>query len=151
MPTHPHTYNRETRNHSAGSQVRYWSICAYGSIANPPLLPVNAACVFDERVPTNRAGYYTIVVSRPQDRPRNAIDKCGVAWMDWGTAGDGQGRTRLDDIVIREQLDSPSYAQGIDKITTPDTERQVMGAHYPTTAYMTKSQFQKRSCSNSNR
>jgi hypothetical protein len=151
MPTHPDTYDRETKNDSAGTQVRFWSICAYGSIASPPLLPVNSACVFDERVPTNAAGYYTIVVSLPQDRPRNATDKCGVAWMNWGTAGDGEGRRTLDILVIREQLDSRSYAQGIDKITTPDTERRVMGAHYPTGTYMTKSQFQKRSCSNNNR
>jgi hypothetical protein len=151
MPTHPHTYDRATKNDAAGAQVRFWSICNYGSYANPPLLPANSACLFDERVPTNRAGYYTLVVSRPQDRPRNATDKCGVAWMDWGTAGDGQGRSTLDLLTIREQLDSPTYAQGIDKITTPETERQVMGAHYPTGAYMTKSQFQKRSCSNGNR
>lgn len=146
MPTHPDTYNREKINGSAGNQVRFWSICAYGSYANPPLLPVNSACLFDERVPTNAAGYYTIVVSLPQDRPRNATDRCGVAWMNWGTAGDGQGRETLDYLVIREQLDSPSYPQGIDKITTPDTEKQVIGAHYPTDTYMTKARFQQRGC-----
>jgi hypothetical protein len=150
MPTHPHTYNRETKNDSAGTQMRFWSLCNYGSYANPPLLPANSACVFDERVPTKQAGYYTIVVSLSEDRPRNATPQCGVAWMDWGTAGDGQGRSTLDLLAIREQLDSPTYAQGIDKITTPDTEQQVMGAHYPKGTYMTKSQFQKRSCSNSN-
>jgi hypothetical protein len=146
MPTHPHTYDRETRNDSAGTQVRFWSLCNYGSYANPPLLPANSACLFDERVPTNQAGYYTIVVSLPQDRPKNATDKCGVAWMDWGTAGDGQGRPTLDLLAIRELLDSPSYAQGMDEVTTPDTEQRVMGAHYPTSTYMTKAQFQRRGC-----
>ncbi len=84
MPKHPHTYNRNRVNDSSGTQTRFWSICNYGSIANPPLIPANSACLFDERVPTDRAGYYTIVVSMPKDRPRNATDKCGVAWMDWG-------------------------------------------------------------------
>ena len=146
MPTHPHTYDRETKNRSAGTQARFWSLCNYGSYANPPLLPANSACLFDERVPTNAAGDYTMVVSLPQDRPKNATDKCGVAWMNWGTAGDGQGRATLDNLVIREQLDSTSYAQGIDKITTPDTEQRVMGAHYPKGTYMTKTQFQQRGC-----
>jgi hypothetical protein len=146
MPTHPDTYNRQKINDSADKQVRFWSMCAYGSYANPPLLPVNSACLFDERVPTTAAGYYTIVVSLPQDRPRNATDQCGVAWMNWGTAGDGQGRKTLDYLVIREQLDAPSYAQGIDTITTPNTEQRVMGAHYPMDKYMTKAQFQQRGC-----
>jgi hypothetical protein len=150
MPRHPHTYNRNKINDSSGTQTRFWSVCNYGSIANPPLIPANSTCLFDERVPTDRAGYYTIVVSMPKDRPRNATDRCGVAWMDWGPAGDGQGRKTLTTLMIREQLDSPAYSQGIDKIATPGTERAVMGAHYPVSTYMTKGQFEKRSCSKSN-
>ena len=146
MPTHPHTYDREKVNDSAGKQVRFWSLCNYGSYANPPLLPANSACLFDEEVPTSRAGDYTIVVSLPQDRPKNATAKCGVAWMNWGTAGDGQGRQTLDLLAIREQIDARSYTQGLDKVTTPDTEKQVLGAHYPNGKYMTKAQFQKQGC-----
>ena len=145
MPTHPHTYDRESVNDGAGTQVRFWSICNYGSIARPATR-ANSACLFDERVPTDRAGYYTIVVSLPKDRPRNATDRCGVAWMNWGNAGDGQGRATLDLLFIREQLDSPSFTHGIDKVTTPDTEQHVMEAYYPKGTYMTKAQFQKRGC-----
>jgi hypothetical protein len=42
------------------------------------------------------------------------------------------------------------YSQGFDKIATPGTERAVMGAHFPVSTYMTKGQFEKRSCSKSN-
>ena len=146
MPTHPNTYDRDTKNDYAGKQLRYWSLSNSGSFANPPLLPANSTSLFDEGVPTNKAGYYTIVVSLPQDRPKNATDKCGVAWMNWGTAGDGQGRKTLDVLTIREEIDSPTFAQGIDKVTTPDTERQVMGAYYPNGTYTTKAQFQKQGC-----
>ena len=120
----------------------------YATTARSPgrQLPANSACLFDEEVSTDRAGYYTIVVSLPQDRPRNATEKCGVAWMDWGTAGDGQGRATLDLLFIREQLDSPSFTPGIDKVKTPDAEQQVLGAYYPKGTYMTKAQFQKRGC-----
>jgi hypothetical protein len=56
----------------------------YGAIANPPLLPVNGPCPFDEEIPPDRSGFYTIVVSLPEDRPATATVQCGVAWMDWG-------------------------------------------------------------------
>ncbi len=52
-------------------------------------------CLADEEVPIDARRDYTIVVSLPQDRPKNATAKCGVAWMDWArraTAPPGRGR-----------------------------------------------------------
>ena len=131
MPTHPTTYRGDKVNNSAGTQVRYWSLCNYGSIANPPLIPANSACLFDQEVPTNSNDEYTIVISLPQDRPKNAKASCGVAWMDWGTAGDGQGRATLDALVMRQQLASPAFEQSIEHVTTPETEKTVMGRLLP--------------------
>jgi hypothetical protein len=146
MPTHPTTYLRTALNNSAGTQVRYMSLCNYGSIANPPLLPANSACLFDQQIPTNTSGEYTIVVSLPQDRPKNARPGCGVAWMNWGTAGDGQGRPTLDLLVMRQQLASTTFEQSIEHVTTPETEKAVMGAYYPTSTYETKQQFEGGKC-----
>lgn len=146
MPTHPATYTASGMNNSAGKQVRYWSLCNYGSIANPPLLPANSACLFDEEVPTNADGEYTIVVSLPGDRPKNARPHWGVAWMDWGTAGDGQGRASLDLLVMRNQLSSPTFEQSIEKVTTPGTEKEVMGAYYPNGTYMSQQEFEAGRC-----
>ena len=70
--------------------------------------------------------------------------------MNWGTGGDGQGRKTLDNLIIRNQLSSPTFAHAIQKVITPGTERQVMGAYLPATKYMTKAQFEQRGCSNSN-
>jgi hypothetical protein len=143
MPTHPTTYDGDATDDSAGTQVRYWSLCAYGSIANPPLLPANSACLFDQQVPTNADGEYTIVASLPQDRPADARPECGVAWLDWwGTAGDGQGRSSLDLLIMRNQLSSPTFEQSIEKVTVPGTEKEVMGAYYPTSSYETTQQFE---------
>ncbi len=142
MPTHPTTYEGDRVNDSAGTQVRYWSMCAYGSIANPPLLPANSSCLFDQQVPTDAAGEYTIVVSLPQDRPSNARPECGVAWMNWGTAGDGQGRASLDLLVMRNQLSAPTFEQSVEKVTTPGTEKAVMGAYYPAGKYETAGEFE---------
>lgn len=146
LPTHATTFMRNPQNDYAGKQVRYWSLCNYGAIANPPLLPVNSDCLFDEEVPTDADGFYNIVVSLPEDRPANATEQCGVAWMDWGTAGDGLDRPRLINLLIRNQLSDPSFAEGADKVTTPDTEKRVMGDYLPDGSYMTKDQFEAQGC-----
>jgi hypothetical protein len=150
MPSHPTTYKKDKVNNSAGTQVRYMSVCAYGSIANPPLLPADSACLFDQEIPTNTNDEYTIVVSLPQDRPKNAKASCGVAWLNWGTAGDGQGRPSLDLLVLRQQLASPTFEQSIEHVTTPETEKEVMGAYYPNGKYMTTQEFEGGKCWSAN-
>jgi hypothetical protein len=157
MPTHPTTYKNDKVNNLAGTQVRYWSICTTGAVANPPILPTDSACVFDQEVPTNTAGEYTVVVSLPEDRPKNAKPACGVAWLDWGTAGDAltgayeaNRRSTLDLLVMRNQLSSPTFEQSISKVTTPGTEEAVMGAYYPHGTYITKQEFEARKCWSAN-
>jgi hypothetical protein len=154
MPTHPTTFNGDPANNSAGKQVRYWSICNYGTIiAKPAVGAVNTECLFDEEIPVDRNGFYTIVVSLPEDRPANARQRCGVAWMDWTRKGDGiylgsdnAGHDRLITLMIRNQFSDPSFAQGVDKVTTPDTEKQVMGDYYPTNSYTSRNVFEHRGC-----
>jgi hypothetical protein len=148
LPTHPRTFDRNPHNDSEGKQVRYWSLCNYGALANPPLIPANTDCLFDEEIPTDRQGFYDIVVSLPEDRPSTAIQRCGVAWMDWSTAGDGVpgGHPRLISLTIRNQLSDPAFAQGADKVLIPGTEKQVMGDYLPEGTYMTKAQFKSRGC-----
>lgn len=145
---HPDTFAGHSRNDYARKQVRHWSLCNYGAIANPPLIPANTDCLFDQEVPTDSHGYYTIVVSLPQDRPRNAIARCGVAWMNWTTKGDDVpgGHNRLISLTMRNQLASPSFSHAIDKISAPGTERKVMGDYYPNGTYTTKQHFEKHGC-----
>jgi len=150
MPTHPNTFLLNPVNNSAGKQLRYWSLCNYASISKSTLLEAGSACLFDEEVPTNAEGNYTIVVSLPEDRPKNANPLCGVAWMNWGTVGDREGRPDLDLLTIRNQLSNPSFAQSIEKVTVPGTEEEVMGAYYPHGSYMTKQEFEARKCGSAN-
>jgi len=146
MPTHPETYLRNPHNEYGGKEVRYWSLCNYGSIVIDNPLPVNSDCVFDEQVPTDEDGYYTIVISLPEDRPWNAVDHCGVAWMDWGTEGDWFGRPELIDLTLRNQLADPSFAEGVDKVLVPGDEKAVMGDFLPDGTYMSKQQFEDLGC-----
>jgi hypothetical protein len=157
MPTHPTTYKNDKINDSAGTQVRYWSICTSGGIENPPLLPTDSARLFDQEVPTNTNDEYTIVVSLPEDRPKNAKPGCGVAWLNWGTAGDAVGgayeadrRSTLDVLLMRNQLSSPTFAQSIANVIAPGSEGEVMGAYYPHGTYMTKQEFEARKCWSAN-
>jgi hypothetical protein len=60
----------------SGAQLRYWSLCSYY---------LNTAvhdCVVDQDIPVDDDGYWTIVVSRAEDRPANATTDCGVAWLE---------------------------------------------------------------------
>jgi hypothetical protein len=102
----------------------------------------------DEEIPTDGQGFYNIVVSLPEDRPSNAIARCGTAWMDWTLKGDGVpgGHERLIALVLRNQLSAPSFAQGIDTVLTPGTEKQLMGDYLPDGTYTTKAQFESRGC-----
>lgn len=149
-PTHPHTFDRDPVNDFAGKQVRYWSICNYGTtIANPYLAPVNTDCLFDEQLPLDADGYYTVVVSLPEDRPSNATTRCGVAWMDWSRKGDWVpgGNDRLINLTIRQLVADASFAQAFDKILAPGTERQVAAEYLPEATYSTARQFEARGCS----
>ncbi len=142
MPTHPQTYNGNALSEDGATQVRYWSLCNYTGISKGALLAANSGCLFDQEVPTNANGEYTIVVSLPQDRPADARPGCGVAWMNWGTAGDGEGRPDLDLLMVRNQVSNPTFAQSIAKVEHPGEEEAVMGAYYPHGTYTDKEQYE---------
>ena len=92
-------------------------------------------------------------MSLPEDRPKNARNGCGVAWLNWGTGGDdlegeyaADNRPSLDTLLMRNQLSNPTFANSIEKVTAPGTEKEVMGAYYPTSTYMTAQEFESRKC-----
>ncbi|MBW2384711.1 MAG: hypothetical protein JRG92_13830 [Deltaproteobacteria bacterium] len=49
----------------------------------------------DHEIAHDADGYFTLVVSRKQDRPTNAIADTGVTWLDWGDYLDGQLTFRM--------------------------------------------------------
>ena len=142
MPTHPETYDGNLTSNDGSTQVRYWSLCNYTGISKGALLEANSACLFDQEVPTNANGEFTIVVSLPGDRPADARPGCGVAWMNWGTEGDGEGRPDLDLLMLRNQESNPTFAQSIANVEHPGEEEAVMGAYYPHGTYTDKEQYE---------
>jgi len=147
MPRHPTTLDGDLVTDNTAVDVRYWSLCNYASTALAENAPVNTDCLFDEEIPTDADGNYTIVISLVQDRPARATTECGVAWMDWTFKGDQMGDPFLDFFMIRNMLSSDNFANSIQAIPQPGMEKQVMGPYYPQGTYMTPLEFDiKQSC-----
>lgn len=144
LPTTPATYLGEGRM-QGGTQLRYWSLCNSEGL---PSGKTTGPCLADEEVPINAQRDYTIVISLPQDRPTNATDKCGVAWMNWGTTGDGYTRPDSTLLIMRNlaTVAHPAFPNAVQNIATPGSVKHVMGPYLPTVTYTTASHFEKRGC-----
>lgn len=126
--------------------LRYWSLCTG---AAPPS---GAAydCVFDEQVAL-RDGRYTIVASRPEDRPANARPECGVTWLDFGDGEaipgpTGPGRPDMAVLYMRFMKPNPAWSAAPQNIKRPGEEQDVMADYFPVSAYVEKEEFEKRAC-----
>jgi hypothetical protein len=144
LPSTPATYAGEARM-QGGTQLRYWSVCNSEGL---PSGKTTGPCLADEEVPINARRDYTIVVSLPQDRPSNATDKCGVAWMNWGTTGDGYTRPRSTLMIMRNLATTahPAFKSAVQNIANPASVKHVMGAYLPTVTYTTAAKFQQHGC-----
>jgi len=136
MPKTPKTYNGDAKM-TAGDLV-YWSMCSNQGFANTR---VND-CLFDEEVPLDEKGFYTIVVSRAEDRPRNARLECGVAWLPMADDGDGAADEDVTVVQIRNMLASPNFAEAIQNVKEIGTEKAIMGPYLPQTFYLTTGAFE---------
>lgn len=139
MPTFPDTF-AGTKIMPDG-QVKYWSVVTAASAPCGELWDG----VNDMMVPLDKEGYYTIVVSRPEDRPKNAIKENGVAWIDWGP-GEGlhDPRDRKDwgMLLMRFMVCQHGWENSPAKIGKPGTEAEVMGPYYPKGYYTTQADFE---------
>jgi hypothetical protein len=117
-----------------GGQVRYWSICE-NELASQRVID----CAYDEQVRTDAGGRFTLVMSTPGDRPANARPECGVSWIAWGVQPDGF-------VILRHMLPSVAFAQAIQRVSEPGTEKSVIGEYLPTGRHTTKADFEGRGC-----
>ena len=100
--------------YTPGKQIRSWTINTYNMFAG-----VSRAAKIDYEIALDDDGYYTIVVSRKQDLPKNATPENGVTWIDWGPYLDGwlcfrflMGRDRLLQLV-KKAIDTGETAPEI--------------------------------------
>jgi len=106
-------------------QLRYWSICS-NEVASQRYFD----CVRDDETVVDENGYFTIVISDPQDQPVNAIEDNGINWMGWGPYIDVA-------VVYRHMLPSSFFNESVHDVERGQRIEDVMGEYAPQTAYCT--------------
>ena len=135
-PTTPKTYFESSSTKEVN--LRYWSLCSNQSFVNTR---VND-CLFDEEIPINKNGFYTIAISREEDRPRNAVNECGIAWLPMADDGDGMFDDDVTIIQFRHLLPSNSFEHSIQKVKRQDQLEEIMGPYMPKARYLMPNQVE---------
>ena len=145
MPIFPNTYagaGDRGLEVMPEAQTQYWSLVSCE--AAPSGRVVDG--VTDMQVPLDEDRNYTIVVSRREDRPKNATSENGIAWIEWSARGEGlddpKNRTDFGMLLLRMMANNPSWSQSPNKVTKPGIEEAVMGPYYPKGYYTTKEEFE---------
>lgn len=126
-----------------GTDMRFFSITAAETLYSWR----SGDGVFDEEIPADSDGFYTVAISRPRHRPTNATYRCGVAWIEWPAAGDGFGDIHLARVATRFTLTGPDFAP---PVTEVGGEEEAFGDWYPQSEYMSTEEFDERfPCSDS--
>ena len=118
-PTTPDT--QAGQSPATPAQLRYWSFCT-NEYRKP--YPVSF-CAIDHEAPLDGSGYYTIVVSTPDERPDNANTVHGVTWIDWGSTA-----TNLM-MAFRHMLPDPEFAETVSNVAPGQLASEVMGDYTP--------------------
>jgi hypothetical protein len=114
-----------------------------------PVTGLGYNCVYDQQVPTDKKREYTLVVSRPKDRPENARVECGFKWLSFGQGEnypDPASRDWIGTFYMRFMAAEPDWEQAPQRVTEPGTEKQVMGKYFPRSEHTTESGFEKLGC-----
>jgi hypothetical protein len=129
MATTPRTYRGDRIMRR--TQLRYQSFCMNESVRTTRVMD----CVYDEEVPLRRGRRYVVVTSRKADRPRNATERCGVAWIEWSPRGDGANDHSFGWMQIRTMLPSANFHRAVQDTRAPGDERRVLGPYLPRATY----------------
>ena len=135
-PTTPKTYFETSFTEE--EDLRYWSLCSNQSFVNTR---VND-CLYDEEIPIDKNGFYTIAISREEDRPRNAINECGIAWLPMADDGDGMFDDDVTIIQFRHLLPSDKFEHSIQKVKRQDQLEEIMGPYMPKARYLMPNQVE---------
>ncbi len=135
-PLTPKTYN--SNGVYKDSELRYWSVCSNQSFGNTR---VND-CLFDEEIPLDKNGYFTIFVSRLKDRPRNANKECGYAWLPMADDGDGVFDEDVSIIQFRHMLARDDFSNSIQSVESQNDTKKVMKEYFPKSRYFMKNQVE---------
>ncbi|QDT45685.1 hypothetical protein Pan241w_58120 [Gimesia alba] len=147
MPTFPDTYagtNGKGAATMSPAQTQYWSLVSCESVPSGQVVDG----LTDFQIPLDKDRNYTIVVSRPEDRPINATLENGVAWIKWSSRGEGldnsKNRADFGMLILRIMGNNPSWKERPENITIPGTGEVVMGPYFPKGYYTNKDDFEAK-------
>lgn len=149
LPSSPRTWDGDATFPTDVFQSRYTSLCMNESVRTTKVMD----CVFDEEIPTDSEGFYNVVVSRAEDKPSNADQACGRAWIEWKASGDGEtapGAPVDADfgwLWIRNMLVDPTFAEATQNTAHPGDEEAVMGDYLPEVTYLDPADVELSGCS----
>ena len=135
-PLTPKTYNSVDTYEE--SELRYWSVCSNQSFGNTR---VND-CLFDEEIPVDENGYFTLAISKVEDRPRNAINECGIAWLPIAEDGDGVFDDDVAIVQFRHMLARDDFPFSIQSVENQKDTKEVMQEYYPRGRYLMPNQVE---------
>ena len=145
MPQYPDNYYGENGHGldvMTDWESRYWSLI----MTQAPPSGMGTDGISDFQVPLDEDRNYTVVISRPENRPANATNENGVAWMDWGTDGEGiddeLNRTDFGLLVFRYMYNNSRWEHNPGKIVEHGTEAKIMGPYFPRISYTAKAAFE---------
>ncbi len=117
------TYRGQASVAVGNEQLRYWSLCG-----NEFATQRYTDCAADFEVPLDDEGFFTVVISDPEDRPANATAANGFVWLPWGPYPDQL-------LIYRHMLHNPGFAQAIQFVEKGETLKQRMGDFAPQGVY----------------
>ena len=139
LPTFPNTW--ANAKVMPDGEVQYWSVATMAAATSGSLWDG----VFDMQAPVDKDGFYTIVVSLPEDRPKNATRENGIAWINWGPGeglDDPRDRKDWGMLLMRFMVPHKDWPYDPQKAAKLDEEAAVMGPYYPKGYYTTKEEFE---------
>lgn len=146
LPTFPRTRNGES-TFTTDTQVRYFEVTVEGA----PPYGNGYNGVYDEKIPVDKRGFYTIVISWPYLRPANALLSNGVVWLNHGL-GEGAyvgARAHVGGFLVKFHMPNANWKNSPAKVPVPTVdnpepqEQKVMGDYFPMISYMSKVEFEK--------
>jgi hypothetical protein len=154
LPITPRTLAGSDTYDDANAQLRYWSLCSYEFYSQRL-----TDCVFDESLVLDVDRRYAVVISKREDRPKNATEACGYNWLEFPEWGDNLAMlhdpTRTTDrrnnaydalLLNRQMAPYGGFSQSVHETRVPGDEKRVMGAYLQQSRYMSIERFEKMPC-----
>jgi len=154
LPITPRTLAGSDTYDDANAQLRYWSLCSYEFYSQRL-----TDCVFDESLVLDVDRRYAVVISKREDRPKNATEACGYNWLEFPEWGDNLAMlhdpTRTTDrrnnaydalLLNRQMAPYGGFSQSVHETRVPGDEKRVMGAYLQQSRYMSIEGFEKMPC-----